>query len=198
MQPIFIYMLTYIIPVFVLIALATYVMMHNNRAIENRLIFLTLIAFIITLCGEFARHVSPFSYNPFLTSYVVGVGSMFAMAIILHLEFILIEKHCNVKIHPFIPYLGYFIVPLHALMATFFFQLTTADFHKSGIWIYRDHAFYNIWLYGIVGFISTSAFFNSLYGWLNSKTHHGNKLFRFLSVGTIIISLSCSRNFTSI
>ena len=106
MQPIFIYMLTYIVPVFVLIALATYVMMHNNRAIENRLIVLTLIAFIITLCGEFARHVSPFSYNPFLSAYVVGFGSTIAMAIIIHLEIILIKKHCNVKGPPFLPYLG--------------------------------------------------------------------------------------------
>ena len=126
MQPIFIYMLTYIIPVFVLIALATYVMMHNNRAIENRLIFLILIAFIITLCGEFARHVSPFSYNPFLSAYVVGFSSTMAMAIVFHLEIILVRKHCNVKGHPLLPYFGYVIVALHAVGVTSFFSINNS------------------------------------------------------------------------
>lgn len=55
MLPIYIYMLTYILPTFLLITLATYVILHNNRAVENRLIFVLLMMFCVTLVGEFLR-----------------------------------------------------------------------------------------------------------------------------------------------
>lgn len=190
MQPIYIYMLTYILPAFLLITLATYVILHNNRAVENRLIFVLLMVFCVTLGGEFLRHVSPFSYNPPIAVYVVGFSTSISMAIVFHLQFILIKQHCPLTIHPFVPFLGYLFVPLHAIITLFFAQLSVADFYQVGIWIYRENWLYNLWLYGIVGMTSITSFFACLYGWKNSTTIHGKKLMRFLSIGTTVILLA--------
>ena len=120
MLPIYIYMLTYILPTFLLITLATYVILHNNRAVENRLIFVLLMMFCVTLVGEFLRHVSPFSYNPRIAVYVVGFSTSIAMAIVFHLQFILLKQHCPITIHPLVPFLGYLFISLHAIITLFF------------------------------------------------------------------------------
>lgn len=190
MQPIYIYLVTYIVPVFVIISLATYVIIRNNRALENRLIFLLLMFFCISLIGEFLRHVSPISYNPFITVYIVGLNVTISMALIIHLEFVLLKNHCNLKTHPFLPFIGYSIIPIHVILTTFVITLSASDFHQSGSWIYRENIFYNIWIYGAVGLMATVAFFVCLYGWSNSTTKHGNMLFLYLSVGTTVIFIS--------
>lgn len=159
MLPIYIYMLTYILPTFLLITLATYVILHNNRAVENRLIFVLLMMFCVTLVGEFLRHVSPFSYNPRIAVYVVGFSTSIAMAIVFHLQFILLKQHCPITIHPLVPFLGYLFISLHAIITLFFVKLSVANFYQSGIWTYRENMLYNLWLYGIVGVTSITSFF---------------------------------------
>ena len=59
MQPIYIYAHVYFTSFFTYY-LATYVILHNNRAVENRLIFVLLIVFCVTLGGDFYVCVSIF------------------------------------------------------------------------------------------------------------------------------------------
>lgn len=190
MQPIYMYVIFYIVPIFLLIALSTYVLVHNSRAIENRLIFISLISFCFTLFGEFARHILPFKWNPFISMYVVGFSTMAAMATIFCLVSTIVRKHCHHQMPFFIPFLGYSIIPFHFLIISLGLRVSTDDFQKVGFWIYRTDSLYNIWLYGTVGMAATLTFYLCLYGWYNSKTTAGKQLFRFLSISSICVCLS--------
>lgn len=190
MQPIYIYFIIYIVPIFLLIALSTYVLVHNSRAIENRLISLSLLLFSFTLFGEFARHTLPFEWNPFITIYLVGFSTMTSMATILYLISITVRQHCGLKPSSVTSILIFSIVPIHFLIISFVVNITTDDFQKIGIWIYRTDSFYNIWLYGVVGIIATSSLYACLYGWYASKNMRGKQLFRFLSISNIFVCLT--------
>lgn len=190
MQPIYLYFIIYLIPIFLLIALATYVLVHNSKALENRLIFVGLILFCFTLFGEFARHVLPFEWNPFITMYGVGFSTMTAMATILYLVCIIVQKHCAIKQSIVTPLIIYSIVPLHFFMISLGIRVTAEDFQRIGIWIYRTDSFYNIWLYGTVGIIATLVFYLCVYGWYHSKTVRGKQLLRFLSISSISVCLT--------
>lgn len=190
MQPIYIYFIVYIVPIFLLIALATYVITHNSRALENRLIFSILLMFSITLLGEFSRHIVPFEWNPVISMYIVGLSTMIAMATILYLVYTLVQKYCALPKSFVFPMLIYSIVPLHLLMIFLGINVTVEDFQKNGIWIYRTDSLYNIWLYGAVGIITILVLYLCLYGWYRSKSARGRQLLRYLSIGSISVFLA--------
>lgn len=187
MQPIQIYLILYIFPIFLLIALSTFIITHNKKAIENRLIFISLISFCITLLGEFSRHTLPLEYNPFLTMYIIGFSTMLSMATIFYLVCVIVDKHCKITLPKKVPLVIYCIIPLHAIMIFFDVRLTVDDFQTKGIWVYRINSTYNIWLYGAVGIIATLTFYACVYGWYNSKTLQGKRLLRFLSISSTFV-----------
>lgn len=187
MQPIHVYLIVYIFPLLLLISLSTYVIVHNRKAIENRLIFISLLAFCITLLGEFARHTFPLAYNPFITMYVVGFSTMISMTTLLYLVYVIVQKHCKLPNLQFIPFIIYSVVPLHAFMVLLGVHLTSEDFRVEGIWIYREDTLYNIWLYGAVGMMSALIFYTCVYGWYHSKTAQGKQLLRFLSISSVFV-----------
>lgn len=57
--------------------------------------------------------------------YTIGFSTLNSMSLILHLVYVIIQKHCKITPYHYLPYALYSIIPLHILLLLSGLQLTT-------------------------------------------------------------------------
>ncbi|OCS87085.1 sensor domain-containing diguanylate cyclase [Caryophanon tenue] len=180
------YILYFGIPIVLLLVMATIAFKNNRHAREHQLLAGSFTLYSLLFMAEWFRHLSDLAYSPFITVWVIGMLTVSALSMIVHVCVEIIENHTKTK-WPFWKGWLYICVPIQSLVALSPIAPTTEHFSRSGIWIIRDAPIYNAW---IITFVLGAMAINVcmfIYGII--KTRHKKKsqhLFIFLCTMTLL------------
>lgn len=174
------YIFYYGIPIVLLLILSTITLKNNGRARENQLLAGSFIVYTILFGVEWYRHLAPLTVSPFMTNWVIGIGTMLSLSMLMHVCVKLCEKHTKRRIGVPI-WLLYSGIGVQVLILFTPIAPTLADFSRSGIWIERDAPIYFAWIVSFVILSLSINFAICLYAYVKTKGKKASRhLFMFL------------------
>lgn len=187
MQTIHVYLLVYGLPIFILFLISIVTYSRNKDLFEGRLLTVSSFSFICAFCGEFARQVTPLSFNPTLSKVIIGPSIVFGMITMVHFVYILLIKNTALKLNPIIVYAFYIPFAFQLYMSFSPFAPQHTHYIREGNWTYRVAENYNFWAQGLTLFIMSLLFFMLIYGYMKTTYSTGHKLITYLlTVFTIL------------
>lgn len=181
------YIFYYGIPIVLLLILLTITLKNNGRARENQLLAGSFIVYTILFGVEWYRHLAPLTVSPFMTNWVIGIGTMLSLSMLMHVCVKLCEKHTKRRIGVPI-WLLYSGIGVQVLILFTPIAPTLADFSRSGIWIERDAPIYFAWIVSFVILSLSINFAICLYAYVKTKGKKASRhLFMFLMTMLLFI-----------